>query len=115
MSTLRRGAYAVLALVLSVFAIAPHLHEGLIENVRGGDVLAQIGACNDTSALHFHAAQTIHAQPCVACTRQHSTGAFRTASASVVRPVVADAIATGTIRHTAPSIVFTPLRGPPAA
>lgn len=114
MSNLRRGAYAVLALVLSVFAIVPHLHEGLVENVRGGEVLAQVGACDDVSARHFHAAKPIHAQPCVACTRQHATGTFRTVTASIVRPVVVDAIATGTIRHTAPSIVFTPLRGPPA-
>jgi len=114
MSIPRRVAYAALALVLSVFAIAPHLHEGLIENLRGGEILAQVGACDDVSARHFHAAKTLHAQPCVACTRQHTAGALRTVIASIERPVIVGGTATGTIRLSAPSIVFTRLRGPPA-
>ena len=114
MSIMRRCAHAALALVLSVFAIAPHQHEGLRESLVQETVTAQIGKCETPQTRHFHAARSIHEHPCVACARQHSAGAMRSPAAPF-KVLPATRTFTVAVSHRASAIVvFTPLRAPPA-
>ncbi|HEX2835535.1 MAG TPA: hypothetical protein VHW00_21160 [Thermoanaerobaculia bacterium] len=114
MSALRRSAHLALALVLSLFAIAPHQHEGLAEH-GFRDTVASINDCAPSAAHHFDAARVVHAHPCLACVRNHAAGAFRstiptfTQPSSVVRAAIVLTLPPTHFRD------FTPLRGPPAA
>lgn len=113
MLTARRCAHLCLALVLTFFAVAPHEHEGLREHVSS-DVATNLGTCDAPAGPHLHASREVPAKPCVACVRHFSAGALHPRG-SAAEPLVAAATFVAA-RHfaLAASIVFTPLRAPPA-
>ncbi|HEX2123444.1 MAG TPA: hypothetical protein VHL59_17565 [Thermoanaerobaculia bacterium] len=114
MSHLRRGANFALALLLSIVAVVPHQHDGLAETLFQ-ERTTQVGTCDaPQTRQHLHASRIAHTQPCVACLRQHSSGAVHVLVAAVERPVVVRAQTVAVAPEPAPSIVFTPLRAPPA-
>ena len=113
MHRLRQSLLVALTLVMSVFAVAPHQHEGFVEDLFR-DGVEQIGKCQQPNTRHFHRAKAVHGDACVACARQHATGTFR----GVVRlatPRVAIRFAVASfVRVASASIVVPRLRGPPA-
>jgi hypothetical protein len=113
MLRLRRCAHLALALLLSIFSVAPHQHDGLSESFPT-DRLVQVGKCDAPQERHFHAARDIHAQPCVACVRQHAAGALSVLVAAVERPIEIGAAVLPVVRTPNASLVLTQLRGPPA-
>jgi hypothetical protein len=109
----RRCAHLALAVVLAIFAVAPHQHEGLVEHVR--PTVTNLGTCDEPDAQHLHASKEVHAQPCVGCVRHHSSGALNPlAGGAEPLPAVAVFTAVRTCAYAA-TVVFTPLRAPPAA
>lgn len=110
---LRRGAHLTLAIVLTFFAVAPHQHEGWAETF-GRETVAQVGDCT-AQTTHLHAARATTAHPCVACVRQHSSGTFRALVTPVSKPVITGFGSVAIARTAPPTLVFTPLRGPPAS
>lgn len=114
MSPLRRCANLALALLLSLIAVAPHQHDGVVDTLFQ-ERETQIGTCDTPQTRqHLHASRVAHAHPCVACVRQHANGALHVLVAVAERPVVAAPMAIVVAQTPAPSIVFTPLRAPPA-
>ncbi len=101
-------------LVLSITAIAPHQHEGLVERVFG-DAIESVAHCAPTAPQHFDAARTVHSHPCVACVRDHSAGTFRTAVIGFTASLRAERVPIVVALPLAQHRDFTPLRGPPAA
>jgi hypothetical protein len=113
MRRLRDFAHLTLVLILSAFAVAPHQHEGLTENLLR-DSVTQVGKCDAPQAHHFHASRVVHARPCIACVRQHAAGALSLTAVAIPRPVV---VGTPTSTLAAPATtttVSTPSRAPPA-
>ncbi|HET7711179.1 MAG TPA: hypothetical protein VFL80_04560 [Thermoanaerobaculia bacterium] len=114
MRPIRFWAHAVLSLLVSLFAVAPHHHEGIAENLSG-ERIAKIGRCDTPNTRHFHRARAEEGPPCVACVRQHSAGALK-ALLSSTAPIAPLGILSGP--PSAPSIGtlrLTSVRGPPAA
>lgn len=114
MSRLRRCAHLALALLLSIVAVAPHQHDGLAETLFAQET-TQIATCEASQTrLHVHTAQVAHTRPCVACVRQHSAGTLHVLATTLERPVADGTFAIAVEQAPAPSVVFTPLRAPPA-
>ena len=115
MPILRRSAYFALALILSLFAIAPHQHEGLTD-VFGADAagtITNLGSCDAPNAHHLHNSREVVAHPCVACVRHHSAGALHAGALASHRLVEIPSVSAfwTVVRSTV--IVVTRLRGPP--
>jgi hypothetical protein len=110
----RRCAHLALALLLSVFAVVPHGHDGLQEHARQG--VTNLGTCDAPEAQqHLHASEEQHAKPCVACVRHHSAGALSPLGAAA-EPFVHSAVFNAANAFAvAASVVFTPLRAPPVS
>jgi hypothetical protein len=113
-SHFRRPAHLALALLLSLFAIAPHQHEGLTENVFR-ETVTPVNHCDAENPRHFDAAKAAHPSPCVACVRNHSAGAFRTTLVGFTQFSTIDRPSIVIAAPATYSRDFTPLRGPPAA
>jgi len=110
---MRTVAHLVLTLVLSAFAVAPHQHDGLTESVPR-DSVTLFGKCDEPQAGHLHASRLVHARACVACVRQHASGALRLAPVAVPRPVVVGTPTHAIAAPAAATVTFALLRAPPA-
>jgi hypothetical protein len=115
-SAFRRGAVFILALTLTIFAVAPHDHESWgAETISAPDSVERVGSCNQTSAVHCHSGRTVHRHDCIGCTRQHSVITLHLArvdhaiGSATALPARTDA------GSNSPSVSFAQLRGPPAA
>ena len=110
---LRRCGHLALALLLSFFAVVPHGHDGLQEHAR--ETVTNLGTCDAAEAQqHLHASREQRGQPCVACVRHHSAGALSPLGAASEPLVQVARFNAGGAVVVAASIVFTPLRAPPA-
>ena len=110
---MRRAAFLAITIVVTVFSVAPHEHDGFSEVLRKNTV-ESIGECHNATAHHFHAARLRQPHPCAACLRQHSSGTLRLVAIPLaVRVTVATVVVIATSPR-AGALVFTPSRGPPA-
>lgn len=108
----RRCAHLALALILGVFAVAPHQHEGLSDHAAS-EIVTNLGTCDAPERSHIHASREIVTPRCVACVRHFSAGALHPLTATAA-PLVQPARFVARLElAVAATVVFTPLRAPP--
>jgi hypothetical protein len=109
----RRAALIALALLVTIFSVAPHQHDGLIDDLFKEPPLERIGTCSTPNLAHFHAARATQPHPCAACLRQHSAGTLDLVTAPYARLFVVAVVVAITAAPVSARVAVTTSRGPP--
>jgi hypothetical protein len=110
---IRRATLIALALLVTLFSVAPHQHDGLIDDLFKEPSLERIGACSTPNVAHLHAARATRPHPCAACLRQHSAGKLDLVTASHARLFVVSFVTAITAAPINTTIAVAASRGPP--